>query len=91
MLLTTIQLHTIIKLSLPHATLGIGVPELHGASRLDAVFLCAKSQFIFMSDWVGSRKTDWFRVSSTPTYPVRLHNWRYAVGFINLNTGGYHA
>ena len=36
---------------------GIGLSESHGVSRFTAVFLCAKSQFFFMLDWVGSRKT----------------------------------
>jgi len=65
---------------------GIGVPESLGISRLTAVFLCKKSQFTIMLNWVGSRKTGWFRVSSTPNYPVRLHNWRYVVEFINSNS-----
>ena len=36
--------------------LGIGLSETNGTSRTLAVFLCAKSQFIVMLGWVGSRK-----------------------------------
>jgi len=77
---------TIMDLQPEKAANGIGVPESLGISRLTAVFLCKKSQFTSMLSWVGSRKTGWFRVSSTPNYPVRLHNWRYVVEFINSNS-----
>jgi len=45
----------------------IGVLKSHGVSRFNAVFLCAKSQFIYMSDWVEHSKEWLGRVSSTPT------------------------
>ncbi len=69
---------------------GIGILKLLGASRFHAVFLCAKSQFFIMSDWAGSRKTGWFRVTSMPTCSVRRHNWHCAAGFNNLKLGVNH-
>ncbi len=40
----------------PHWVVGFDLLKSHGVSRISAVFLCAKSQFTVMLDWVGSRK-----------------------------------
>ena len=56
-MLTLLKNRTSLTSSLPHEAIGIGILKPHGVSRFNAAFLCAKSQFFVMLDWVGSRKT----------------------------------
>lgn len=92
-LLTEKQIPIIVNTHSQKTSVGIGVPKTSGISRTLAVFLCLKPQFhIFMSNWVEQSK-DWLGslVPVRQFYPVRLHNWRYVVGFITLTSGGNHA
>jgi len=70
----------------------IGILNTKGANRLiNAVFLCAKSQFIIMLDWV--RLSSEGLVSFVPVCQpcsVRHHDWHRVVGFNNLTKGDYH-
>ncbi len=56
MVLTETQCSSNLVMQLPHVAVGPGISKPHGASRFNAVFLCAKSQFISMLGWAGSRK-----------------------------------
>lgn len=71
----------------PHVECGIGLSETNGVSRIFAVFLCAKSQFIIMLDWVRQSK-DWLDSFVPVDQPcsVRHHDWSHDVGFKTLQT-----
>jgi len=88
MLLTIKSYTSILKKHSQKTSDGIGVPKTNGVSHIFVVFLCAKSQFhIIMLDWVEQSK-DWMDsfVPLRQFYLVRLHNWRYVVGFKTLQT-----
>ncbi len=87
MLLTINSYPSILNTHSQKTSVGIGLSKLNGVSRFNAVFLCAKSQFIVMLGWVGSRKTGRLRLADRPTYSVRLHDWPHVVGFKNLING----
>jgi len=87
MLLTLPDNTAMINSLLPHVAIGIGLSNNNGVSRFNAVFLCAKSQFIIMLDWAGSRKTGRLRCTDRPTCSVRLHDWPHVVEFKNLYNG----
>jgi len=73
---------------LPHEAGRIGVLNTNGISRLTAIFLCKKYLLhIIMSNWIGQLK-NWVEsfVPLRQSCTVRLHNWRYVVEFITLQT-----
>ena len=65
----------------------IAVLETNGISRIHAVFLCKKSQFLVMLDWVRKPKglVDSF-VPLLQPFPVRHHDCSRFVGFKTLQT-----
>jgi len=65
----------------------IGLTEINGICRNHAVFLCKKSQFNIMLDWVRQLK-DWLGSLIPVDQPcsVRLHVWSHVVGFKTLST-----
>ena len=66
---------------------GIAVSETNGASRFNAAFLCAKSQFTVMFGWVRQSK-DWLVPFVPVLQPcsVRHHDCSLVVGSKTLQT-----
>ncbi|MFK5949321.1 MAG: hypothetical protein QM500_11205 [Methylococcales bacterium] len=85
--LTAAKTTTIISSPLPHEAVEIGLSEIIGIGRKQAVFLCEKSQFFIMLDWARQSK-DWLGslIPVDQLRSVRLHDWSHAVGFKTLST-----
>jgi hypothetical protein len=54
--LTNSSMTVILNSLSPHVIVGIGISKQTAQTAINAVFLCAKSQFFIMSGWAGIRK-----------------------------------